>query len=368
MNSKFKNINKIPVLTYRWLNVNDVSIYGYSLPQISEFNNQIVDGVFQGNIEVINDKKMNLSQYDLEENLEFGVSKELVNLAENEKNRLMLIKAKKNEEVKDIIKIKYEFNEKNNTLVDYNIIDANENSKVTIILDYFSEDNSEGFHNGLTKIFARKNSTVDIITIQRLNNRVYNFNSTVANIEKDAKVNFINVELGGKCTVTNYKSNLAEDNSRADLSSIYVGDKDRTIDINYLTVHNAKRTESKMTVKGVLKDTSKKTFRGTIDFKKGSSKSRGEEEEFVILLDKAVKSNAVPLLLCEEDDVIGSHAASSGKIDENKLFYLMSRGFSEKEAKKLIIEASFNPILDKINDEEIKASIREDIQRRLLND
>lgn len=110
-----------------------------------------------------------------------------------------------------------------------------------------------------------------------------------------------------------------------------------------------------------------KIFKGTLDFKKGASRSKGIEEEYAILLDKTVKADAIPLLLCEEDDVEGQHAASAGQIDSDKLFYLMSRGLDEKEAKKLIVEASFTPIIDKIPMEYLKEEITKEIHRRIVN-
>ena len=87
-----------------------------------------------------------------------------------------------------------------------------------------------------------------------------------------------------------------------------------------------------------------------------------------MLLSKKAKSKAVPLLLCEEDDVSGEHAAASGKIDENKLFYLMSRGLNYNDARRIIIEGAFNPIIDKISSEEIRTEILAKIKECLDNE
>ena len=77
---------------------------------------------------------------------------------------------------------------------------------------------------------------------------------------------------------------------------------------------------------------SKKYFRGTIDFLRGGKKAVGNESDVCLLLNKGVHSISVPLLLCKEDDVVGNHASSSGQIDQDMLFYLMSRGFNEAGA------------------------------------
>lgn len=86
------------------------------------------------------------------------------------------------------------------------------------------------------------------------------------------------------------------------------------------------------------------------------------------MLSKEAKAKAMPLLLCEEENVSGEHAASSGKIDEDKLFYLMTRGLSFDEARRLIVQATFNPIIDKVGDEAIISEIVNEIDRRLINE
>ena len=87
-----------------------------------------------------------------------------------------------------------------------------------------------------------------------------------------------------------------------------------------------------------------------------------------MMLSEKARAKAMPVLLCEEDDVSGEHAASSGKIDENKLFYLMSRGLSYEDAKILIVRAAFNPIIDLIGNEEIIEEILAEVDRRLKNE
>jgi Fe-S cluster assembly scaffold protein SufB len=181
-------------------------------------------------------------------------------------------------------------------------------------------------------------------------------------------VNWVTIEMGSNINVTNYMSNLDEENSKADIYSAYFVDGDRRQDLYYTANHKGRRSESNMIIKGVLKDSSKKVFRGNIDFKRGSSKSKGSQEENVLLLSPNVKTDSVPMLLCQEEDVDGAHAASVGKIDEGKMFYLMSRGFSEHDAKKLVIEAEFSPIFDRVPDENLKKILGAEIKRRLSND
>ena len=93
--------------------------------------------------------------------------------------------------------------------------------------------------------------------------------------------------------------------------------------------------------------------------------SKGNENEYCMLLSNKAKSIALPMLLCTEEDVEGNHSTASGKVDAKQLFYLMTRGLSYKEAVKLIVKANFQKIIDRINDEELRNVILKEIDKKL---
>ena len=160
---------------------------------------------------------------------------------------------------------------------------------------------------------------------------------------------------------------MAGDDSFADVWGLYFGDGGRKIDLNYIIRQQGKRTDANMQVRGALLDGAEKTFRGTLDFLEGSKGSVGREDEEVMVLSDHVQNRSVPIMLSHEDDVDGHHAVSIGKMDEEKLFYLMSRGLDLAEAQKLVVEANFQPVLDRIDNDELKAEIDAYLQRRLSN-
>ena len=167
------------------------------------------------------------------------------------------------------------------------------------------------------------------------------------------------VDLRGKLRISNYYSDLNKEKSSSAFNTIYIGNNDERLDMNYYVKNNNKKTISNMLFQGALLDNSYKSLKGTIDFIKGSSKSKGEENENCILLSDKCKSRSLPMLLCHEEDVMGAHGMSSGKIDVEKLFYLMSKGISEEDTKKLIIKSNFKIVLDNILDDSIKTEIEE---------
>lgn len=362
MSVELTNLNEIPVKTFRWLGVNNVSLKDVEVPSI---------GTFSNNFESVNSETYTLdfsaptfpTILDFERET-YGISEGIINQINNESNSTFYLNIEKT--TKDPIIINYTLNNRNNALVSDNFILAEENSNSTIVINYDSEQDNLNYINNLFKIYAQKNAEVNVIILQRLNNKSLSLNSAVSILEDNAKVNYSFIDLGSKHSLSSYNSYLNGEYSNSKLDSLYIGEGKKVIDINYSLIQRGKSTLGEITAKGALLDESKKIFRGTLDFRKGASKSVGKEEEYVMLLSPKVKNSSIPLLLCREDDVKGEHAASAGKIDEGTLFYLMSRGLSLAESKKLLILAHFTPIINKLP-RELREDLITSIERKLEN-
>ena len=198
-----------------------------------------------------------------------------------------------------------------------------------------------------------------------MNTKSHNFISIENQIEENANVDYTVVDFGGKHSITNYYTNILGDNGNNNIDTIYLGKEEQLFDLNYIVELRGKKSNVNIEVQGALKDNAKKHFKGTIDFKRGCKKAKGNENENCMLLSDTAKSLALPMLLCSEEDVEGNHSSSAGKIGEKELFYIMSRGFELKEAMKLMVRAKFNKILKKISDEELKEQILKEIDDRL---
>lgn len=119
---------------------------------------------------------------------------------------------------------------------------------------------------------------------------------------------------------------------------VFAGRGDDVIDLDLSSVHEAPDTHGKVTVRGVLREGARARVRGMIKIKKGAPRSRDFLEERTLLLGEDSRVEAVPELEIEEEDVTASHAASSGVVSEEDLFYLRSRGISREQALDLIID------------------------------
>lgn len=364
------NINSIPVRTWSWLGVNDIAMEGgFTIEDMEKipFSYQwINESSFPGKFEPMNEDKImhsifNTLTYD-------GIGEKVNRNVMKEYNTGFYLETNKGAKVKEPIHIDFAFEEEQTQVIDNNAILAREGSEVTVIANYQSKTSTKAFHNGLTRIYCEKGATVNYIIFQRLSKESTHLGACLTKLEEAAKVNYIIVELGAKESITNVRTDLIGDQCGANMYTVYMGDEDRVIDINYLMNHYGRETKSNIDVKGVLQEQCNKIFKGTLNFEKGASKSTGSEEEYVVLLSDKVRNRSVPILLCTEEDVSGQHAASAGKIDEDKLFYLMTRGFRETEAKKLIIEAAIRPIIDRIPEEDTRNTIYEEIRRELTDE
>jgi hypothetical protein len=261
--------------------------------------------------------------------------------------------------------VSLELNEENNQLVDIIKIKAEENSTLNLALDYFSKEDVKGFRHTIIEVEAEENSNVKIFLSQRFSLDILSIQSVYYKVKKNANVEFIQVDLGSKENYLSYIGELAEKEANVSINSIYFGKNNQKLDFNYVANQIGQATNYDLSIKGALADRAQKTCRATIDFKRGSSTSKGSEQEYVTLLSDDIRNVAVPILLCTEDDVEGLHAASAGKIDEDILFYIMSRGFSETEAKRLILESKFAETIDLIENEEIRKRVYTTLSKKL---
>ncbi|MCD4712294.1 MAG: SufD family Fe-S cluster assembly protein [Clostridiales bacterium] len=251
------------------------------------------------------------------------------------------------------------------TQVENHILVAEEGASLNVILNYISESNLPSMHYGITRLIAKRGSRIKLIKVQQLKPSDQFFDQNFSIVEDGGSVEVVDVQLGSGFSALSHDSVLAGRNSRSSIKSLYYGDHGSLMDLSYTMRHRGAHSESVILSKGALDGDAKKVFRGNLIFETGSQKSVGREKEVVVLLSENVKTDSIPALLCSEDDVIGEHAASIGQVDQEKLFYLMSRGLSATEAKKLVVKAAFDEILLEIDDVNLRTQLMDALDGRL---
>ena len=349
-------VNDTPVRTSRNFGVNNIKLDNINMPEnFGYFSNVDI------NIESVKDKV----HFDNREfkKLTYGLGEVLENQVKEKCN--CPLKVEVSSILNKEIVIDFGFNDSNRHLAENIEIIATEKTKSTVIITYRSNDDVNYYHNGVIRVLANPNTEVNVVIINFMGARATNFLAIENEVNDNAKVNYTIVDFGGRTSVTNFFSNVIGKEAISELNTIYLGKEKQIFDLNYIDELRGEKSVAKIEVQGALNDEAVKHFKGTIDFKKGCKKASGSENEACMLLSDKAKSVALPMLLCSEEDVEGEHSTSSGKVGDKELFYIMSRGFELKEARKLLVRAKFNSIIEKIKKAELKEEIITEIDKRL---
>lgn len=347
-----KNLNSLPRPTYRWLNVNEIKESQIA----TTINTSTVN--FLGDIETIKEFR----GHDLERLSSYkGIQEELLDRACA--NGLFELSATKDTKKKVLIDIP--LNEEETIKQLHLRILAEENSEIEVFYIFTGDEIESGEIHLFTEIKAANNSKVIVKKLQLLSENVKQYEHRWANIGENADVKYVNVELGGGQNIYNFVTELTGREANLTHDFGYLGINEQKFDVAMEMLHQGIKSTSDIKHVGALNHLAKKTFRGTIDFLRGCMGSEGSEEDIALLLNDKVKSISLPLLLCKEDNVSGNHAASAGQIDQNMLYYLMSRGFNEEEAKHILVESMLRPVIAKLGDEEIENTVLEYMESRI---
>lgn len=221
---------------------------------------------------------------------------------------------------------------------------AEENSSITVYELHRS--------NSAVKLSFDIGKNASVKLVQLLNPTEKLRHETFANCSKGGKFQIMTIMTGDGTIYSDNRTELEGDSSSINVEVAYLGKNSQTIDYNIAVNHWGKDTHSEINAAGALMDSAKKVFRGTIDFKTGSSDSKGSENETVIMLGDDVVNKTVPLILCSEENVEGSHGATIGELDDDTLFYFESRGIGREEAERIMAYAALKRLIRLSDDKE----------------
>ena len=213
-----------------------------------------------------------------------------------------------------------------------------------------------------TALRVERNARVRLVQIQNSAQDSLLRLETSGECAENGQVELIQILPGRGNVYSDSHFDLNGDGAGLNAGIGYLGQKDQTIDMNLAVDHQGQKTTSEINAAGALKDDAKKIFRGTIDFKRGSAGSVGNEQETVLMLGDGVVNKTAPLILCAEENVVGNHGATIGELDEDTLFYFESRGISAEEAENIMARAAIERLARAIGDEAAQAAILAELE------
>jgi Fe-S cluster assembly protein SufD len=197
-----------------------------------------------------------------------------------------------------------------------------------------------GITGSTLRIFAAEGARVTVRRVQTLDDSWTDLDDMGLFLADSATIEVYQTVLGAGKTFTGLAGDLRGYASTANVYTHYLGHGQQQLDFNYILRHHGAKTTCKLYANGVLAGSSSKTLRGTIDLIRGGKGAVGQEIDNVLLVDEGVRNKTVPTILCNEDDVMGTHGATIGHIKPEQLFYLASRGLSQEQAEGMFITAS----------------------------
>ena len=251
-----------------------------------------------------------------------------------------------------------------------NIIDKNEsnsfynkrfffhfdkNSSATIVLD--ESDNFKALSNIVYEFYLEENSNIEFI-INSNKPQTTQILNLGAKINKNACLKIFPIDISGKLIKNNYFINLDKSNSEFHYNTLNLLNDSNYID-NYIEInHNSKNTLSQINQKNILQNKSRGVFYSKSTIKENSSNSQAHQHNNNLILSQNSMVHSNPQLMIYNDDVECSHGSTTGKIDDDALFYLRSRGINLDNAKQILLNAFLNDIIDNIKNEEISLNIK----------
>ncbi len=207
---------------------------------------------------------------------------------------------------------------------------------------------SESLHSAVVEIICKPGSRVRYTTIQNWADNVYNLVTKRAVAYKDATMEWVDGNLGSKLTMKYPSVYLRGAGAHGEILSIAFAGRGQHQDAGGKVVHGAPHTSSIITSKSISKDGGRGTYRGLVKVINGAKGARSKVVCDALILDKESRSDTYPVMEVDESDVSIAHEASVSRIQDEQLFYLMSRGLSETEASVMIVNGFIEPLVKEL--------------------
>jgi Fe-S cluster assembly protein SufB len=197
---------------------------------------------------------------------------------------------------------------------------------------------TESLHVAVVEVIAKPRSQVRYTTIQNWSNDVYNLVTKRAHAYEDSRVEWIDANTGSRKTVKYPSIYLRGRGAVADIISVAVAGEGQHQDTGAKAIHLAPDTRSRIVSKSVSKDNGRGTYRGHVKVAPGATNAVASIRCDALMLSDQSRSDTYPYIDIQEDDTSLTHEATVGKVSEEQVFYLMSRGLTENEAQNLIVQ------------------------------
>ena len=280
--------------------------------------------------------------------------------------QLTAITVAKNQVVAEPIVITHSLDESGIVAYSRLVIEAHENSEVTLVERFISGANAKSLIVPVVDVRAAQSARVTYIAINELGSATWQIGYQQAVGQRDSMMKLFTVALGGDYARMRAEVRLEGQGANSQQVALYFADENQMHDFRTLQDHAAPRTHSSLLFKGAVKDTAKSVYTGLIRIRENATKSEAFQTNRNLTLSNGAWAESVPNLEIETNDVKCSHASTVGPIDEEQRFYLESRGIQPEIAERLVVLGFFDEVLNRLPALPFIAGLRERVSTKLL--
>jgi Fe-S cluster assembly protein SufD len=232
--------------------------------------------------------------------------------------------------------------------------------------EYASADGKEQtLHNGVIELLVGDNANLIYAGLQDFGRNMVQLNHERGRVGRDGKLDWVTSMMGTRLTKAFQTMELDQPGAWGRMSGIFFTNGRQHLDLDTQQNHNAEETVSDLLYKGALKDKSRTVWQGMIKALPDSQRINGFQANRNLMLDRSARADSIPGLEIMADDVICTHASAIGRLDEEELFYLMSRGIPRKIAIEMSVQGFFDPLMRRIPFEGIRNRIFDRIVEKI---
>lgn len=233
----------------------------------------------------------------------------------------------------------------------HTLLVAEAGSRVSLVSELLSvgcESCPDTYHGGVTELYLGAGARVLYVNTQDFGRHVYDLRTQAALLGRDSRLEWLNVTLGGRLSRSAQHSLLHEPGAEAKVTGLYLPDGKQHVAFDTLQDHLAGGCTSDLFYQGALLDRSRAVYEGTIRAWPGAQKTNAYQNNRNLILSPKARADSLPKLEIEANDLRCTHGATVGQVDDDQIFYLMSRGIPRPQAVRLIVEGFFQPVLDRL--------------------
>jgi Fe-S cluster assembly protein SufD len=251
--------------------------------------------------------------------------------------------------------------------VSHILVLVDEGASVTYVHESASPDEmaSNSMHAGIVEIQVMQDASLKFVELQSWGRHVWNFSHERIRVERGGNLDWIFGAIGSRITKNFSELDLAGEGAQGRMSGFYFTDGNQHLDHDTQQNHLAPHTTSDLLFKGALKGKSRSVWQGMIYVAPGAQKTDGYQANRNLVLSDAARADSIPGLEILADDVRCTHGATVGKLEQEPLFYLKSRGISQAEAEKMVVEGFFDPIFQRIPFEGVRERFQQYIADKM---